>query len=165
MNRIESQKKLYAEWTEISNRLVKLEFEEDKAKAQGNKAFELLKDVDIDKAYEAGDNSGWLRADTISEEMEELQSKSKIIYETMEKNEFPDLTNFESCAQIGFSSKKKVEIIFLDGEKRVGFIYPWEGDYSGPPYYFNGVIDDIPDDSYSLYLDNGWEIAEIKEII
>jgi len=153
----DERRSLYQKWAELINEIDLLNKAKKQAEIDANAAFEQLKSVDIERAYEAGDRAGWGKCDEYQAEVAKKEVEAQQLYKLMNDNLFPNLEDFESCGQIGHSVKKKLEVTFLDGSVAVGYIYPWEGDYCGPPYYF--IIDGL---SGTIDIDEGWNIYDVN---
>ena len=147
---------LYNSWLFESNNLNSLESAVKSETEKGNSVFDSLKHQDIEKAYEAADLAGWIKADEFYDQIPKQKQIVENLYQQLQNNPFP-LTEFESCWQINHVIAKKVEVTFLDNSKLIGFVSPWEGDYSGPPYYFHN-------EQQQIYLDNGWNVQSVKLI-
>lgn len=153
----EERVSLYRLWQQESEYALSLEEAAKNASSAGEAAFQALREADIEAAYDAGDAAGWVEADRLQEELVSCKQRCESLYEQLEKNPFPRMSEFESCWRVGHTTAKKVEVEFLDGSKRVGYVSPWEGDYCGGPYYFRDE-----DGKYSEYLDEGWNVKDVR---
>ena len=80
----------------------------------------------------------WRRADEESDKVAKLEREIDHCYKML-VSLVPSgfLSEYESCATVGHAVKVAVKVVFFGGEEAVGHIYPWEGDYTGPPYYLS----------------------------
>lgn len=132
--------RLHAEWEASRKAKEVAEAEKIRLTEMGNEIF-ASKYNNSFATYdeEAGDplmDGYWEDADKQSDLAIELGREAEELYRKLEES-VPDefLAGYESCATVGRSFKKQVRVKFLNGEVKVGYIYPIEGDYCGPPYY------------------------------
>lgn len=70
------------------------------------------------------------------------------------------LDEVESCGMIGHSVRRPVELVFADGSTRAGLVYPWEGDYSGSPWY----LATGKDHQECIWVGAGEEVVGVKDL-
>lgn len=144
-----TRKEVYLKWKEAKELLLFAEAENRRLTKLGddifakkyNNSFKNYDEVNGDPELD----DPWNLADVELEKIEKNKLFIEKYYNKLLELTFTDwLSEYESCGNF----KKLIQIKFFDGKEKVGYIYPWEGDYAGPPYY---LTDEENADEYINY--------------
>jgi hypothetical protein len=158
------RKQIYLKWEAALKTIEVAEIESKRFEKIGNDVFRNKYKNSFENYDDPESDDPWNEVDLYDNIIKEnkllLDKYSKQLLETCPEDflepydSWCGWNNIKSC-------KKLVKINFFDGQEKIGYIYPWESDYSGPPYCILEI--NYSDHSYTTeYLNNGEWIESVE---
>lgn len=140
-----TRKEIYKEWQEAIDKAATAKAENIRYTKLGDEIFSTKYEGSFanydDRNGDDEMDGYWGMADEEAATMAKMELKAEDLYRQLFASVPEDfLDDYESYGNVSHPIKKLVRIQFFSGEEMVGYIYPCESDYCGPPYYVRDGI-------------------------